>query len=162
MGIDCVLLRGDAEVAPVYAYRNIRTETVILRVHEIMSFSELYRRTGCQFQPFNSMWLVNELCRNICPDTPFSEIVATAQTSDCALLVDANAPEFLSPVSMKAAFDTVTNNQLRTPDDYFHCAYRSFAASYWDALDGLEGNTGKTYEKLYIVGGGAKNAFLNT
>ena len=30
-----------------------------------------------------------------------------------------------------------------------------------DALEELERNTGCTYEKLYIVGGGEKNAFLN-
>ena len=30
-----------------------------------------------------------------------------------------------------------------------------------DAIRELEENTGKTYEKLYIVGGGAKNALLN-
>ena len=45
--------------------------------------------------------------------------------------------------------------------DYFRCAYRSLAFSYRDALTELEANTGKTYEKLYIVGGGAKNEFLN-
>ena len=31
----------------------------------------------------------------------------------------------------------------------------------WDAIDELEANTGRKYEKLYIVGGGAKNQFLN-
>ena len=107
------------------------------------------------------MWLVNELRRDLCPDAPFGEIVAAAQASDCALLVDANAPAFLAPVSMKAAFDAATGNQLRTPGDYFRCAYRSLAASYRDALDELERNTGKTYDRLYIVGGGAKNEFLN-
>ena len=107
------------------------------------------------------MWLVNELRRDLCPDAPFGEIVAAAQASDCALLVDANAPAFLAPASMKAAFDAATGNRLRTPGDYFHCAYRSLAASYRDALDELERNTGKTYDRLYIVGGGAKNEFLN-
>lgn len=34
-------------------------------------------------------------------------------------------------------------------------------SGYRDALTELERNTGKTYEKLYIVGGGAKNEFLN-
>ena len=314
-GVDYVLLRGDEEVAPVYAYRDSRTEKGIPKVHDIMPFSELYRRTGCQFQPFNSiyqlfadeesgrlvgvtdllmmpeyllyklcgvrareytnattmglvsaqtgafdmeivralglpehlfpalrqpgtvigeyegiacvlcathdtasavegipmdgnhpyissgtwsllgvkterpitdeaseaanysneggvgynryqknimgMWLINELRRDLCPDTPFGEIVAAAQASDCVLLVDANAPAFLSPVSMKAAFDAATGNRLRTPGDYFRCAYRSLAASYRDALSELERNTGKNYEKLYIVGGGAKYAFLN-
>ena len=48
-GVDYVLMKGDTEVTPVYAYRDSRTEAVIPQVHEIMPFSELYRHTGCQF-----------------------------------------------------------------------------------------------------------------
>ena len=55
-GVDYVLLRGDEEVRPVYAYRDNRTETVISQVHEKISFFQLYRHTGCQFQPFNSIY----------------------------------------------------------------------------------------------------------
>lgn len=314
-GVDYVLLRGDEEVRPVYAYRDNRTETVIPQVHEKISFSQLYCHTGCQFQPFNSiyqlyadkmegrldgvtdflmipeylmyklcgtkakeftnatttgmvnaqtgefdetileklgyprylfpklsrpgtvigeyegipvilcathdtgsavegismdgnhpyissgtwsllgvktpkpitdegsrkanysneggvgynryqknimgMWLVNELRRDLCPDMPFSEIVKAAEESNCELLVDANAPEFLAPKSMKEAFDKATIGGLTTIGDYFRCAYRSLAESYRLALSELERNTETTYEKLYIVGGGAKNAFLN-
>ena len=40
-------------------------------------------------------------------------------------------------------------------------AYQSLAESYKTALEELERNTGKSYDRLYIVGGGAKNAFLN-
>ena len=314
-GVDYVLLRGDQEVLPVYAYRDSRTEAVIPQVHEKMPFSQLYRRTGCQFQPFNSiyqlyadkmagrlegvtdilmipeyllwklcgvkareytnatttgmvnartgafdgdiidalgypkqlfpalsqpgtvigeyegircvlcathdtgsavegipmkgnepyissgtwsllgvktpkpitdadseeanysneggvgynryqknimgMWLVNELRRDLCPDMPFPEIVKAAEESGCSTFVDANAPEFLAPKSMKAAFDAAAGGKLNTIGDYFRCAYLSLASSYDTALDELEGNTGKYYKKLYIVGGGAKNAFLN-
>ncbi|MCI6850698.1 MAG: rhamnulokinase [Clostridiales bacterium] len=314
-GVDYVLLRGDEEVRPVYAYRDNRTEPVIPQVHEKISFSQLYCHTGCQFQPFNSiyqlyadkmegrldgvtdflmipeylmyklcgtkakeftnattmgmvnaqtgefdetileklgyprylfpklsqpgtvigeyegipvilcathdtgsavegismdgnhpyissgtwsllgvktpkpitdegsrkanysneggvgynryqknimgMWLVNELRRDLCPDMPFSEIVKAAEESNCELLVDANAPEFLAPKSMKEAFDEATDGKLDTIGDYFRCAYRSLAESYRLALSELERNTETTYEKLYIVGGGAKNAFLN-
>ncbi len=323
-GVDYVLLKGDEEVLPVYAYRDSRTEAVIPEVHKKVPFSQLYAHTGCQFQPFNSvyqlyddlkkgrlegvsdvlmipeyllwklsgvkareytnattmglvnaqtgeldteitdalglprhlfpklsqpgtvlgnlrpeiseavggnckvilcathdtgsavegipmegnhpyissgtwsllgvktpkpitdagsekanysneggvgynryqknimgMWLVNELRRDICPDTPFPEIVKMAEESTCDTLVDANAPAFLSPESMKAAFDRATGGKLQTVGDYFRCAYRSLAISYRFALDELEANTGKKYEKLYIVGGGAKNAFLN-
>lgn len=323
-GVDYVLIQGGAEVLPVYAYRDNRTEAVIPKVHEKMPFSELYRHTGCQFQPFNSiyqlyadklagrlegvtdllmmpeyllwklcgvkarehtnattmgmvsakngeydreiierlgypfhlfpmlsqpgtvlgilrpeiaeavggnckiilcathdtgsavegipmegnepyissgtwsllgvktpkpitdnasekanysneggvgynryqknimgMWLVNELKRDLCPDMSFPEIVKAAEESTCDLLVDANAPEFLAPKSMKAAFDKATGGKLKTIGDYFRCAYRSLAESYRLALSELERNTGATYEKLYIVGGGAKNTFLN-
>ena len=323
-GVDYVLLKGDEEVYPIYAYRDSRTEAVIPLVHEKLSFSELYRHTGCQFQPFNTMyqlydeklngrfegitdmlmmpeylmwklcgvkareytnattmgmvdaqtgefdmeivdalgyprhlfpklgqpgtvlgmlrpeiaaavggnckvilcathdtgsavegipmegnhpyissgtwsllgvktpkpitdagseaanysneggvgynryqknimgmWLVNELQRELCPDMKFPEIVNLAEESFCSVLVDANAPEFLAPKSMKAAFDKATNNALATIGDYFRCAYVSLAVSYKQAIDELEANTGCTYEKLYIVGGGAKNGFLN-
>ena len=322
-GVDYVLLKGDAEVYPVYAYRDSRTEAVIPQVHEKMAFSELYRHTGCQFQPFNTiyqlyddkmngrlegvtdllmmpeylmwklcgvkareytnattmgminaqsgefgrsimerlgypkhlfpklsqpgtvlgmlrpeiaeavggnckvvlcathdtgsavegipmednhpyissgtwsllgvktpkpitdagseaanysneggvgynryqknimgMWLVNELQREICPGMKFPEIVKLAEKSTCDALVDANAPEFLAPKSMKAAFDASTGG-LESIGDYFRCAYRSLAISYKQAIEELEANTGKKYDKLYIVGGGAKNQFLN-
>ena len=314
-GVDYVLLKGDEEVYPVYAYRDSRTEAVVSQVHEIIPFSELYRHTGCQFQPFNTiyqlyheklngrlegvtdmlmipeyliwklcgvkareytnattmgminaqtgefdmeivealgypkhlfpklsqpgtvigeyegircvlcathdtgsavegipmegnqpyissgtwsllgvktpkpitdraseeanysneggvgynryqknimgMWLVNELRRDICPELPFPEIVNAAEESTCGILVDANAQEFLAPKSMKAAFDKATGGSLHTIGDYFRCAYRSLAVSYQKAIEELEANTRKQYEKLYIVGGGAKNAFLN-
>lgn len=107
------------------------------------------------------MWLVNELKRELCPDMPFPEIVELAESSICSVLVDANGPEFLAPKSMKAAFDKATCNALGIIGDYFRCAYRSLAASYRVALGELERNTGRTYEKLYIVGGGVKNQFLN-
>ena len=323
-GVDYVLLRGREELRPCYAYRDTRTEAVIPEVHEKMDFSQLYRHTGCQFQPFNTvyqlyddlkqgrlknvtdmlmipeyllyklsgvksreytnattmgmidaatgefdmqivetlglpkalfpkltqpgtvigmllpeiaekvggnckvvlcathdtgsavegipmeedapyissgtwsllgvktpkpittessekanysneggvgynryqknimgMWLVNQLQKELCPETPFPEIVKMAEESTFDVLVDANAPMFLSPQSMKAAFDEATGNTIATVGDYFRCAYRSLAVSYKTALDELESNTGKTYDRLYIVGGGAKNGFLN-
>ena len=76
-------------------------------------------------------------------------------------MVDANSQAFLAPESMKAAFDEATGNALKTVGDYFSCAYHSLAACYRDALNELEANTGVHYDKLYIVGGGAKNQFLN-
>ena len=55
-GVDYVLLRGEVHVLPVYAYRDSRTEAVIPQVYSILPFSELYRRTGIQFQPFNTIY----------------------------------------------------------------------------------------------------------
>lgn len=314
-GVDYVLMDGEKEILPCYAYRDERTKAVIPQVHEKISFSELYRRTGCQFQSFNTiyqlyddlqngrlekatdflmlpeylmyrltgvkareytnatttgmvnaetgefdreiirelglparlfpklqragtmlgdyegirvmlcathdtasavegipmegihpyissgtwsllgvktpkpitdsesekanysneggvgynryqknimgMWLINRLQKELCPAAAFAEIVEEAEKSDCAILVDANAPEFLAPDSMKTAFDNATGGGLNSVGDYFRCAYRSLADSYRLALNELEQNTGVNYQKLYIVGGGAKNQFLN-
>ncbi|MBQ2583004.1 MAG: rhamnulokinase, partial [Erysipelotrichaceae bacterium] len=55
-GVDYVLLKGDETVRPVYAYRDHRTEDVIGEVHSLIPFAELYEHTGCQFQPFNTVY----------------------------------------------------------------------------------------------------------
>ena len=135
------------------------------------------------------MWLVNRLRTELCPDKPWDEIVSEAEQSTFNETVDANDDGFLAPASMKQAFDQALGRALRKPGesnhliitnmtaeqidawnaqqpslsvgDYFRCAYRSLAKSYAIALAELEHNTGKHYDKLYIVGGGAKNAFLN-
>jgi rhamnulokinase len=314
-GVDYVLMKGDEEVRPCYAYRDSRTEPVIFEAHKKIAFSELYRRTGIQFQPFNTvyqlyadklsgrlsgvtdflmipeylmyklcgvksheytnattggmvsaetgefdpaiiealnlpkhlfqklqqpgtvigeyegmkvvlcathdtgsavegipmegkelylssgtwsllgvktpkpitneaselanwsneggvgynryqknimgMWLINRLRAELCPEKPFGEIVSEAETSSFEETVDANAQSFLAPESMKAAFDAALSEKPTTVGDYFRCAYRSLALSYMNAIQELQHNTGKHYSSLYIVGGGAKNAFLN-
>ena len=55
-GVDYVLLNGDKEIFPVYAYRDNRTKNVIDKVHKIISFDKLYKITGSQFQEFNSIY----------------------------------------------------------------------------------------------------------
>ena len=83
-----------------------------------------------------------------------------AEESSCEAIIDANSSELLAPKSMKSAFDSLTEG-LGSTADYFKCAYRSLAFSYKQAIDELEANTNAKYDKLYIVGGGAKNDFLN-
>lgn len=108
------------------------------------------------------LWLVQELRKELCPMKDFAAIAEEAERSSYDGIIDANAPEFLSPKSMKAAFDAALVSRLPQGEaDYFRCAYRSLAFSYREALAELERNTGKRYTKIYIVGGGAKNKFLN-
>lgn len=107
------------------------------------------------------MWLVNRLRDELCPGKDWQMIIAEAATSQYSELVDANGQVFLSPTSMRAAFDSELQTLPSAPGDYFRCAYRSLAFSYAQAIRELETNTGKEYSALYLVGGGAKNAFLN-
>ena len=314
-GVDYVLMNGDSPILPCYAYRDGRTEAVIPLVHEKMAFSELYRRTGIQFQPFNTvyqlyadklagrlqqatdflmipeylmfrlcgvksheytnattggmvsaktseydreiikaldlpeglfqplqqpgtligtykgiqvvlcathdtgsavegipmegnelyissgtwsllgvktprpitdeeslaanysneggvgynryqknimgMWLVNRLRAELCPEKPWGEITAEAEEKHFDHLVDVNDPVFLAPESMKAAFDEKLPHPPKCAMGYFRCAYRSLAQGYRQAIEEIERNTGTAYQKLYIVGGGAKNGYLN-
>lgn len=110
------------------------------------------------------MWVVNRLKEELCPQKDFAQIVREAEDSSFDGITDINAPAFLSPESMKEVFDEAFANKEKKPrkeGDYFRCAYLSLAASYAQALKELEENTGIKAEELYIVGGGAKNKFLN-
>ena len=107
------------------------------------------------------MWLPNRLREELCPESSWDEVAALAEQSRFEETVDANASAFLAPQSMKAAFDRALSLKPQTAGDYFRCAYRSLALSYLNAVQELQHNTGKHYDKIYIVGGGAKNPFLN-
>ena len=107
------------------------------------------------------MWLVNRLRAELCPDKPWNEITAEAEQSAFEETVDANASAFLAPKSMAEAFDKALWTRPQSIGDYFRCAYRSLALSYKNAIAELERNTQTGYDRLYIVGGGARNAFLN-
>ena len=107
------------------------------------------------------MWVVNRLKEELCPQKPFEDIIAEARKSSFEGIADINAPQFLAPERMRKAFDVSLKSPPKTCGDYFKCAFLSLAASYANSLRELEGNTGIRAEELYIVGGGAKNTYLN-
>lgn len=107
------------------------------------------------------MWVVNRLKEELCPQKPFEDIIAEARKSSFDGVADINAPQFLAPERMTEAFDVSLKSPPKTCGDYFKCAFLSLAASYAHSLKELESNTGIRAEELYIVGGGAKNNYLN-
>ena len=328
-GVDYVLMRGDTEIRPVYAYRDSRTDTVIDDVHALIPFKELYEHTGIQFQRFNSiyqlyvdkiwgrldeatdflmipeylmyrltgikkkektnatttgminavsmrydrkiwsclgfplaldsflyepgtfvgrlkpdvakqvggdldvvlcathdtasaveaiemeenapyissgtwsllgvktqfaltdeksreanysneggvhynryqknitgMWIVQSLRQELCAMTSYDEIVKMAMESSFAETFDVDDEMFSAPDSMKNAIDRyLFANGKKLPReraDYFKSAYLSLAYCYGESIREMESNTGKIYTDIYIVGGGAKNAYLNS
>ena len=107
------------------------------------------------------MWLVNRLRKELCPGEAWDMITAEAEQDSFDGLVDAEDPDFLAPESMKAAFDAKLAEEPAHPAGYFRCAYRSLADTYGRAIRKMEESTGIRCGKLYIVGGGAKNGYLN-
>lgn len=119
------------------------------------------------------MWIVNRLRDELCPKKPFSQIAEEARQSNFNDYVDVNDCVFLAPKSMKQAFDDwfIRENSAckfnscciapKNESDYFRCAFISLAIGYMNALDELKKNSGKNFDTLYIVGGGAKNDLLN-
>ena len=110
------------------------------------------------------MWIVNNLKKEICPDKSIVTVEAESRDSTFEEPIDVNDPRFLSPSSMKQAFDDYFKDRARRPIfecDYFKCAFLGLAEGYRKAVEELEGNLGRFFRKIYIVGGGAKNLYLN-
>ncbi|WP_406531838.1 rhamnulokinase family protein, partial [Methanobrevibacter sp.] len=55
-GVDYVLINGDKEIPPYYAYRNERCQKSAQKVHKIIDFKDIYRKTGIQFAAFNTLY----------------------------------------------------------------------------------------------------------
>lgn len=55
-GVDYVLMNGDKEITPYNAYRNERCQKSAQKVHEIIGFDDIYRKTGIQFAAFNTLY----------------------------------------------------------------------------------------------------------
>ena len=108
------------------------------------------------------MWLINRLKEELEPSISFEEFNAMTESSTFEGFVDAEDPAFLSPVSMKEAFDEKLGVKGLSSKDYFRCAVTSLSKSYGKAIRELEENTGRKFTKLFIVGGGANNRLLNT
>lgn len=107
------------------------------------------------------MWLVNEVQRKY--GTPFCEIVALAEQSTYAETFDVNDQSLMAPDDMESTIKALlAANPPQSMGDLYASIYRSLAVGYAQAVRQMENNLGKTFDKIYIVGGGAKNKFLNT
>lgn len=81
---------------------------------------------------------------------------------DYKVTFDVNDPSLLAPKDMKKAIiNLVSKCPPKNDFELFASIYRSMAKSYKKSIDELEDITGKVYKNIVIVGGGAKNKFLN-
>lgn len=80
-------------------------------------------------------------------------------------IFDVNAKEFSLPENMdkkiKNWFESRNLNAPKTEGDLYRSAYRSMAMGYKKAIDDLEKCENRTFDKIYIVGGGANNKLVN-
>ena len=94
----------------------------------------------------------------------FAEMVELAKTSTYTRIFDVNAARFSAPQDMRAEIRTAlaeTGEAPATDADLINSVYHSLAYCYGEAFRELEALTGQHWDKLYIAGGGAKNATLN-
>ena len=115
------------------------------------------------------MWIIQECRRQWISEgknLDYPQIVALAKDSqDKGAFIDVNDSSFALPCNMadnvKAYVLKKQGIKLNTIGEVARCVYTSLAKAYKDAYDGLVKLTGRKYDKLYIIGGGANNDYLN-
>lgn len=111
------------------------------------------------------MWMINQARKELAPQMSFAKICDMASKESIASIVNANDDRFLAPKSMvnevqKACEET--NQQI--PEGISQVAaviYNSLAKCYAATIAEIEEITGKSYEQIHIVGGGANATYLN-
>ena len=176
--VDYVLLKNDQPIYPVYTYRDSRTQAVIPEAHSILPFEQLYQRTGIQFQPFNSIYQLyaDKKDGRLAQAEDFLMIPEYLLWKLCGVkareytnatytrIFDVNAARFSAPQDMRAEIRAAlaeTGEAPATDADLINSIYHSLAYCYGEAYREMEAVTGRHWDKLYIAGGGAKNATLN-
>lgn len=92
----------------------------------------------------------------------FDEIAEGLKKSNYTETFDVNDPSLNAPIKMKEAIvELLKHNPPKNDFEIFSSIYHSMALCYKKSIEELEKITGKKYKKLYIIGGGAKNKYLN-
>ena len=128
------------------------------------NYSNEYGPNYIRFQKnIMGLWIIQNLSKQFNLD--FIEMIELAKTSNYTKIYDVNDNIFLSNENMK---DTIISwyekNNIELPQDnadIINATYHSLAYSYKKAIKELEEITNQVYDCLYIVGGGAKNKYLN-
>lgn len=109
------------------------------------------------------MW-INVCLKNVFGRS-FDEMTHLASESTFDGIFDVNDKEFSLPENMdkkiKNWFESRNLNAPKTEGDLYRSAYRSMAMGYKKAIDDLEKCENRTFDKIYIVGGGANNKLVN-
>lgn len=112
------------------------------------------------------LWLVQCLKRELNDEYSFATLAEMAEKeANFDYRLDVNAQRYLAPTSVIAEINSECVEKgypiPTTPGQYAHAIYQSLAHAYADAIDELEEITGRHFDTLCIVGGGANNKYLN-
>ena len=128
------------------------------------NFTNEYGPNYIRFQKnIMGLWIIQCLAKEM--NYSFDIMRKLARASGFITPYDVNDPRFLYPEDMrKEIIQYYLEHQLTPPQgagDLINATFYSLATSYKLALDALEAITNEHYHTLYIVGGGAKNDYLN-
>jgi rhamnulokinase len=111
------------------------------------------------------LWMIQSVRKEIGEGIPYAEICDKASKETISSILDCNDVSFLSPDSMTDAIKTYCRKTgQQVPEGLYQIAavvYNSLAKYYADTLKEIEKLTGKHFDRIHIIGGGSKAAYLN-
>ena len=109
------------------------------------------------------LWIIQRLAEEFNLD--FVTMMNMAKESNYQEIYDVNDNNFLSSFKMSEAIRKYfIERDIASPksqNDFINATYHSLAYSYKVAIEELENITNKIYRRIIIIGGGAKNEYLN-
>lgn len=111
------------------------------------------------------LWMIQSVRKEIGGGLGFGEICGAASTCGITSVVDCNDDRFLAPANMteevKAACRESGQQEPEGIAEVAAVIYNSLAKCYADAKKEIEAMTGKNYDRIHIIGGGANADYLN-
>ena len=111
------------------------------------------------------LWMIQSVKKEIGGELGFGEICEMASKSTITSIVDCNDDRFLAPKNMtkevQAACEESGQTVPETLADVAAVIYNSLAQCYAKTIKQIEEITGKNYDRIHIVGGGANADYLN-
>ncbi len=112
------------------------------------------------------LWMIQSVRHEQDDRYSFAQLCEMAETNkDFPSRVDVNDDAFLAPESMTGVIqDYCKRTGQDVPESIGEIAaviYQSLADSYGQTVKELEHNTGRLYDRIHVIGGGANAAYLN-
>ncbi len=111
------------------------------------------------------LWMIQSVKKEIGGSLGFGEICEQASRCTIPSLVDANDDRFLAPANMTEEVRAACRESgQQVPEGLAEVAsviYNSLAQCYAKTVSEIEEITGRKYDKIHIVGGGANADYLN-
>ena len=111
------------------------------------------------------LWMIQSVKKEIGQDYSFGEICEMASKANIPSIVDANDDRFLAPKNMTEEVKKACEESgQQIPENLAEVAaviYNSLAKCYGKTIEEIEQISGKYFDAIHIVGGGANAEYLN-
>ncbi len=111
------------------------------------------------------LWIIQSVRKELDNKYSFAELCDLAEKESISTIINANDARLTAPKNMIETIKELakeSNQQVpETAGEIASVVYKSLASCYNEALLEIESLTKRTFENIYIVGGGANASYLN-